>query len=379
MIQSPEPPSRRVSVMVAYQHLPHYRKDVFQQLEATPGLDVHFVADVEARGGIKTLDGAELHRFSAVRNRWCGSWLWQQGLVRLWLRELPDVTIALGDVRYVSTWVLAALSRMTGRRTYFWTHGWTRQEGGPKRALRMAFYRLADGLLVYGDYARRYGAGLGYSENRMVTVYNSSAVSDQQDEPEWAERLPARDAATYIGAVLRLSPGKQLGDIVRAAAALRHDGRADVEVLLVGNGPDEERLVGLAAELGVPLHLPGAAYGEDSLREVYDRLACTVVPDLAGLSAIQSLRMGVPVVTHDDPTHQAPESESVVPGVTGEVFPRGNVDDLVDAIDRCLQRLAVDPAGVAAACRAEVEERWNARAQVERIVPVITHGMPLER
>lgn len=73
----------------------------------------------------------------------------------------------------------------------------------------------------------------------------------------------------------------------------------------------------------------------------------TVLPERAGLTVMKSLQFGVPVVTVDDPYRQVPEYRAVVPGVTGELYPPGDVEGLGLAILRALEMIDRDPSGVA--------------------------------
>ena len=362
-----------LKVMVVYQHLPLYRRDVFLSLDSVDGLDCTFVADTRALNGVKVMDPDDLKDFVGVVNYWRGPLLWQRGLLRTWWQERPDVTVALGDVQYLSTWALLLSARVARKRVYLWTIGWVRREAGIKRMVRMAFFRLADGLLLYGDGARGIGAKLGYPEHRMTTIYNSSATPEFGSEPEtWSNGLPNRSAHRWvIGAVIRLQAIKELDMVVRAAAVLRGRGE-DVAVLLVGDGPERGSLEKLAEQLSVPLYMPGAAYSRQAILATYNCLDITVVPNLAGLTAIQSMAAGVPVISHDDPERQMPESESIVPGVTGERFAPGDLDSLVDALGRATSRLSESREEVSRACRDEVESRWSAEAQTARILSVLT-------
>jgi glycosyltransferase involved in cell wall biosynthesis len=59
----------------------------------------------------------------------------------------------------------------------------------------------------------------------------------------------------------------------------------------------------------------------------------TVVPGAVGLTAIQSLNYGTPVITHDDPNEQGPEWEAIRNGLNGRLFRKGDPVDLAEAIE----------------------------------------------
>ena len=181
-----------------------------------------------------------------------------------------------------------------------------------------------------------------------------------------------------VGAVIRLNPVKRLDLLIRAAAELRAAGRP-VEVLLVGDGPARMDLVALAADLGVPLWLPGAAYGEAELGLAYARIRVTVVPSAAGLTVLQSFRYGRPVITHDQMDEQMPECEAIVPGRTGALYAYADPDDLRDVLADWLDRQRDDPAGTAAACRQVLTAAWNAETSARLIGDRIVRASPTDR
>ena len=152
-----------LDVLVVYQHLPHYRYGVFKALQEDQRLRVRYCADLESKdGSIATISPDRVDRFTRLRNVWLGPILVQVGLFRAILRHRPVVVVFLGDYRYLTTWLASAFARALRVRVLFWTQGWRTHESGVKARVRLAFYRLADGLLVYGNGAKRVGADLGY-------------------------------------------------------------------------------------------------------------------------------------------------------------------------------------------------------------------------
>ena len=155
-----------------------------------------------------------------------------------------------------------------------------------------------------------------------------------------------------------------------AVDVLRRQGR-DIGVLLTGSGPAEETIAKEAERLGVPLVLTGAAYDDATISAVYRKLDVTVLPERAGLTVMQSLTYGTPVVTVDDPYHQVPEFRAVTPGVTGVLYPRGNVDALARAIDQCLTMVDEQGESLAEACREEIEKNWSVEAHARRLLSAL--------
>lgn len=359
---------RKIRVLIVYHHLPHYRYDVFKLLEDDPTLEIEFAAAEESRdGSIPTIPATELRQFHRLRNVWFGPILWQVGLIRVLLKRKADVVIFLGVCAYLSSWVGALLTRAQGGSVLHWTIGWHRPERGLRRIFRLTFYRLASKLLIYGNVGLEIGVAMGYPRQRMTVVYNSSSKQIGPSTTGVAvstfmeDRLPPPGRQVFC-AVIRLNPIKRLDLLLRAAAALRAAGRP-VEVLLVGEGPEQEALGTLATQLSVPLWLPGPIYTDADLTLVYERSLVTVIPSAAGLTVLQSLRFGRPVITHDNMYEQVPECEAIVPGQTGDLYRFDDLDSLRDTMERWLDRQLLDPNGTAEACRNALLSAWNPDVQ----------------
>ena len=147
---------------------------------------------------------------------------------------------------------------------------------------------------VYAAYPRAYS-------NRVVHVAHGFAERTSR-----LTRGEARDAfglprdVPLLGCVARLHPLKGLDRAVRLLAV-----RPDWHLALLGQGPDRERLLGLASGLGVAarLHLAGEV-GPERIGDFLASLDAFVFPSTAetfGLAAVEAAQAGVPVVANDLP------------------------------------------------------------------------------
>ena len=343
---------------------------MFTALDEDGRIDVTFASDIRGRDGIAVMDPRELRRHVRTRSHRSGALEWQSGVIRLLLRRRYDDVVLLGDVSTLSTWVASLIARSRRMRVHFWTIGWHRPETGLKRRIRLAFYRLAHQLLLYGSTARDIGLDMGFPARRMRVIGNSV---EQMTAPEELRtlRIPSKEPGElWVGAVIRLSAVKRLDLLVSAAAELVAQG-SRVRVVLVGAGPMRDELTRQARSQSVRMDVIDPVYGAEALGAVYERLDITVVPAAAGLTAIQSMSFGVPVVSDDAPYAQMPEWEAIVPGRTGELYAAGDPHSLAQAIDRLASRLADDREPVASACRHEAATRWSVRSHADRITEAL--------
>ena len=333
-----------MKVAVVYHCFPHYRAAVMRALLASSEHEYWLVADDHNDDlSIKTWEVENTSRFLlAPCRKLVSSFLLQRGLLKLgWHRDW-DAVVYLGNPYFLSTWISAALARATGKRVLFWTHGWNRSETGIKATLRNCFYKIAHGLLLYGHTAKSVGLAKGFSPAKLHVIYNSLDYLFQRREregvdpaslPKLKEELFGDASCPMIICSARLTASCRFDLLLHAQALLKAEGHI-VNVLLVGDGPERRALEEMAQRLNVPVRFLGACYDEAKLARLTMAAHVTVSPGKVGLTAIQSLAFGTPVITHDDYETQGPEWEAILPSRTGDFFRRGDVEDLSRVIKR---------------------------------------------
>lgn len=358
-------------VAVICQVMAHYRESVHKELDASEDLDFTFASDPDgSHYALKTMPPTELRQHVTLRNRYWGRATWQTGVMSLVFSNDFDAYVFTGDASVLTTWIGAAIVRLRKKPVLFWTIGWHRPERGVKSRVRIAFYRLASHLMVYGNTAKRLGSTAGYPSERISVIYNS--VGEGAEATARSRRTGSGRVAN-VGAIARLNEAKRFDLLLRAVSALNRGGTS-IRVTLGGEGPERGPLQLLARELGVELDLRGAVYGVEDTLDFYAELDATVIPTYAGLSIIQSLSHGVPVVTDDDIYGQGPEWEAVTEK-TGKIFKHGDVTSLTEALSSVLDSISSDEDEIAAACLAEVRQRWTARTQAVRIEEAVENEL----
>lgn len=366
-----------IKTLVVYPYMQHYRLGVFQEMDKTEGVEYTFASDVVGRHGIKSLPGTAVSRHLVTTRKVIGPLSWQRGLLPVLCRHDYDAVVFFAEINAVSTWIGAIVARLRRKPVLFWTTGWHRPERGVKRLLRNVFYHLSHQLLLYGELGKSIGEKMNFPESKMTVIGNSvetPKIENLDDEKFVFEKTPD---SIVLGAVIRLIPVKKLEQILHAVALLQDDKTNKViTVLIVGEGPERENLQALAERLGVHLVMPGAFYGDTALSNVYKVLDVTVVPAAVGLTAIQSMSHGVPVVSNDSAYTQMPEWESIRPGATGELFEMDDVESLADAILRITELPSERRAEISRNCKTEVRENWASSSQAHRIAESIRLFVP---
>lgn len=167
-------------------------------------------------------------------------------------------------------------------------------------------------------------------------------------------RAPAGKASPpTLLSVGRLQAHKNQAATIRAAGQI---GRS-VQVRLIGRGPEQERLAAMARSLGVSCRIESAV-DDAGVAEAYRRACVTVCPSRfegLGLTPIESLASGTPVVASAIPPHQE------FLGGAARIVPLENEQAWVEQIAAALDDAPPDPASVSSLTIASAGERFLSR------------------
>lgn len=249
--------------------------------------------------------------------------------------------------RSVTAWTILAVRRALGRRTLVWGHLHARAGAQARsKPLRRAMRRLAAGTVLYSyDSAAQARREL---PSQPVWVAPNALYPRSQLGPAGASEPP-----TFVLYVGRLVAEKRVdllveGFTLSSLPAARH------RLVVVGEGPEEERLRRLVSERGIDTSVDflGSVRDADELRRLYSRALCSVSPGYAGLAVTQSLGFGVPIVVGADEPH-APEIELDRFGGV-RYFARGDGTALARSLESMVRRSA----GVDARRLAQPVRQW---------------------
>ncbi len=324
----------------------HYREPLLRELLKSQKVRFDLV------GRFKNTEGAEaehiqpasediLSQVTPMTFRTAGELWWEDGQVRDVWNGGHDAYVLAGRIYTLSAWAALAAGKLRGRKVIFWGHGWKRPEEGLKRRLRLAFYALADGLLVYGDRAKELGISYGVPAGKIRVVYNSiypealtgRAAADRPD----GQGTPGAGRPTLIYSS-RLTARHRLDTLAEALHGFPSAQRP--KVIVVGDGGERTRLEEKFAGLGVEAEFLGAVYDYEQLKALYAQADLAVSIGGAGLNVTQALSFGVPVVAEDGHPDSSPEIEAVAEGETGRFYASGSPESL----RRVLEELLADRA-----------------------------------
>lgn len=340
-----------------------YRAALVEQLQQSPNIypSFHGSAKGHPASGVAQMDLAEMRDFhDAPLVRLPGGAFWQRNWIWSTLRSDADLVIATGDPHYLSTVVATPLLRLRGKSVLLWTHGWTRPDKGLKRQVRLLFYRLANGLLLYSDEGKDFAVQMGLRPSRLHVINNSMGYM-----PDLAERDRRKSTRQRWIVISRLIPERRIEQVIRQVHRLELSGRG-VDLTIVGDGPCRAELERLSSALDASVSFEGAIYDASTTNNLLQSSDVLVSPGHVGLAAVHALSNGCPVSTHKNPSAQMPEHVVVVQGVTGVRWPENDYDAMGDQTYDFVCK--ADPAETAQVCREVISEGWTPQEQAGRML-----------
>jgi len=367
-------------VLFVYHYIAHYREAVFLEIDSSKEVDITIFADDQdyTNQGIAQADTSKFENFYVAKcYKILGPLMWQEKIVSEALKGDKDYYVFLGNPYYLATWISALVLIVKRKPFAFWTIGWFRKSNFFVDFVKRFFFSLPEKVFVYNSFNKKKVQDGGWPSNKNVAVvYNSVSLSSCFDVSSRTNQDPRDNISGlnpgYLICVTRLLKKRGLDLLLKSIAEIKKSGNFDFEpeVLIVGEGEEKDRLVALAKELGVKAKFWGACYDSSVLESLYRFASSTAAPSMIGLTAIQSLGYGCPVITHGDMYFQAPEAEAIIDGCTGYLFERGSQKGLIEAINRShkdyieiARRLTV-----ARMCAKEASENWSADGQAKVIL-----------
>jgi len=381
-----------IKVLVAFHVFPYYRLQVMQALSQDDDVQYTYLAGSAFVKSIKPITPEDsaggLFQWKQVRNIWLfnGRLLWQKGLIKECLSGKYDGIIFLGNPYFLSTWLAAIFSRLANKKTLFWTHGILRDQ--LRDNLKLIFYKIAHGLLLYGNWAKQDLIRHGYDPQKIFVVYNALDYDEQEKMKKSLDekKLQLKRSELFLHSdypvllfIGRLMPKKKLDYLISACLQLRRRGMP-VNILFIGGGEEEEKLRQLVAnnDLQDFVVFLGECYDEKILSTLIAMSDLCVSPGNVGLTAIHALNYGTPVITHDNPLMQGPEYEAIEPGVTGMLYEYDSLDSLVDKIYDWLKMNRDQRELVRNRCYAVVSKHYTPAFQASSIKSAIQKTLSMK-
>ena len=201
---------------------------------------------------------------------------------------------------------------------------------GPFRFVeRVLTFRASKVIAITEALARFQIERVGLPARKIATIHYGLDAPPAPWGRNSPDPVPA--GARVLLAVCRLEPQKGVDVAVRAVASVRQR-YEDVHLVVLGNGPERQRLELLASELGGPLYLPGRVPDVTAWLRRSALLVHPVRWEGFGLAVLEAMLAGLPVIA----SRVSSLPELVVNGVTGVLVPPDDPAALATGIETAL-------------------------------------------
>lgn len=357
-----------MKLCIIYNFAAHYRQGIFRLMDNTFDCEWYFG---KANQDIVKMDYSVLKgSITEVDTiRFIGL-TFQKGVFRL-LRKY-DRFLMLGDSRSVSTWLFLLFSKFyPHKKVYLWSHGIYGKESKVEMFLKKFIFKLADGIFLYNNYARKLVIRNGFDVNKLFVIHNSLNYSEQL---QIRGQLKVSDVynkhfgnknpnIVFLG---RLTRVKKLGMLLEAIKILQERGNS-FNVTFIGDGAEQKFLKLKVNDLNLKYNVwfYGACYDEGTIAKLIYNADLCVAPGNVGLTAMHAMVFGTPVITHNKFELQMPEFEAVIPFKTGNFFDYGNVNSLVEKIEEWFRFNSDHRDDIMKECYKEIDNHWTPEFQIE--------------
>lgn len=324
-----------VALKVFYAHLPAPR-------EQGSGFDVPFQWDIPLLDGYawQRLENARrapgLSRFSSSST---------PAIAELLRRERPDAVLLTGWNALPLVQALWGALRTQIPRIVRGESNLLRRRGVAARMAHRILLPRFDAFLAIGKSNRAFYRAYGVPEERVFDCpyfvdnsrFAASAASLAPSRAEVRAAWSIPDGATCFLFAGKLQPKKRLLDLLRALSRVPHDA-GKRHLLLVGTGEQMEEAKALAAaeRLGVTF---AGFLNQTEMPKAYLAADCLVLPSGAGetwgLVVNEAMACGRPAIISD---RVGCGPDLVEDGVTGRLFPCGDVDALARVLTELVRR-----------------------------------------
>jgi 1,2-diacylglycerol 3-alpha-glucosyltransferase len=341
-----------MKLVVVTEIIAPYRIPVFNALSRCSGIELHviFLSETDP-----TLRQWPVYK-EQIAFSWevLSSWRWRVGEYNLLLnrgvcRALhnadPNV-IVCGGYSYLASWQAMRWARTHRVPFLVWVESTSldeRSEHGPVESLKRRFLRDVAGFVVPGRSSLEYVKQLGAQPERIHVAPNAVDVAffsheaqlarDNAESCRSALGLPER-YALFVGRLIRQ---KGVYDLLEAHARLSPELRADLALVIVGEGAERAELTRRAQAI-VPgkVLFPGFAHREQlaAFYALSDMLVFPTHSDPWGLVVNEAMSCGVPVIASEVAGCTA---DLVEDGRNGRVIRTGDVERLA----QCMSELAL--------------------------------------
>jgi len=206
-------------------------------------------------------------------------------------------------------------------------------------------YKHADGIITFSDEGSRYMIANGIQRDKVICAPNTLDTDLLQKKAKAIRKIYSRDkiASEFdldTDRVFMLFSGRLVKEknVDQAILAIKlvEDVIPNIHFIIIGDGPDKDRLEDLAEEM-IKGHYSflGPIYDDDKLAKIFTIADLFIMPRYIGLAIVHAFSFGLPVLTTNVKNH-GPEIQYLVHGYNGYMFDKGDTEALAHKMKNLL-------------------------------------------
>lgn len=200
-----------------------------------------------------------------------------------------------------------------------------------KKARRILYSKIVDFAFNYIEAGKKIVGSYGLPQNRIFITYNSDNTDDMMLAVSKAHQQHEIKKKPYkLIHIGRLVPWKRVDLLIQACAKLAPT-FPEIEVDIIGNGPELEALKDLAKAEGVAdkVHFVGAIYDNIVKAKYFLESSIYVLAGMGGLSINEAMAYALPIACS---VCDGTEHHLVFEGKNGRYFQTDNLESLVNVL-----------------------------------------------
>jgi len=261
--------------------------------------------------------GLNVHLFRG-RTYFC----YQRGLIKWLERWQPNVLVVEANPRYLSTPAAIQWMHSRGRKVVGWGLG-APPAGKAESILRNSFLKSLDAVIAYSKTGAEQYISCGLDASKVFVAPNAAARRPSKPIPDRPETFDKGIAnLLFVG---RLQARKRIEILIQACASLPEKTKPDL--VIVGDGPERERLETLARDVYPNTRFVGAKHGVE-LEPFFNQADLFVLPGTGGLAVQQAMAHALPVIVGEA---DGTQGELVRPQ-NGWILPSADVETMATTL-----------------------------------------------
>ena len=363
-----------MKVLFVFGGIPHYYNKILNKLNKEKDLNISVLipakdSNVIGKGVYQTNIGIEFSLFQLQEYQTIFGKPFFKGFEEFLKQHKPDVVVsgwpyilsfALNPrlrllmyqlkISFVLKDIPFLVPKYNEAKSFYWNYDEINEEMSPSQQniwlrrlkyfvltqARKIYYNYPDAHVNYTEEAFGILGSYGVKKDRIFIIYNSPDTDELfeiKDKIKNNPRILAPNPHRIIH-VGRLVKWKRV-DLLISAVKILQNKYPQIELLVIGTGPEKDNLINQSKELGVEPNIKfiGAIYENEILGQYLTESAIYVLAGMGGLSLNDAMCFGKPIICS---VCDGTEKKLVQNNRNGFIFQNGNVGDLANKIDTLL-------------------------------------------